>query len=273
MIQWIFLVVVLIIFFAGIRIVRPTQKALIETFGKFSRLAEPGFQWVFPLVQQIYKVNMTENMVDVAGQKIITKDDLNAEVDAVVYYKVVEPKQAIYNVDQYDEQIVSLTQTTLRNIIGKLSLNDANSKRGAINTDLENELKPQTSEWGIKIVRVELQRIDPPADVQASMNNVVMAEKQKIAAINLATAQETEADGRRRAEIKEAEGRKQASILIAEGKAKAFDLVEKSFKGNAQVLKRLEVTQASLEHNTKVVLTEKGISPTIIMDAISIKTT
>ncbi len=249
----------------GIKIIRPTEKGLVETLGKYSKTAEQGFNWIFPGIQRMIKVNITERRVDVPPQNIITKDKLNAEVDAVVYYKVQDVDKSIYKVNDFKTSVPSLARTTLRAVIGKMTLADANENRDQINVDVEKELDKQTDAWGISIIRVELQRIEPPQDVQDAMNMVVKAENEKIAAVDTATALETEADGTRRASIKKAEGKRQATILEAEGKAKAFDLVNKSFIENAQVLKKLEVTENSLKNNSKIILTEKGITPQLII--------
>lgn len=268
MIIGIIITLVVFIGFIGIKIVRPVERGLIETFGKYSRTANPGFNWIIPIVQRMIKVNTTEIRVDVEPQYIITKDKLNAEVDAVVYYKIKDISKAIYNVNNFATSVPSLARTTLRAIVGKMTLSDANENRDQINNNVETELDKQTDAWGIDIVRVELQKIEPPKDVQAAMNMVVKAENDKIAAIDTATALETESDGRRRATIKVAEGNRQGAILEAEGKAKAFKLIRESFKGEAQVLKRLEVTQASLENNSKIILTKEGINPTLLIGKI-----
>ena len=262
---WIIIGIILLVAFIGIRIVRPIEKGLIETFGKYSKTAEQGFNWIIPIVQKMVKVNITEIRVDVEPQNIITKDKLNAEVDAVVYYKIKEVSRAIYNVNNFATSVPSLARTTLRAVIGKMTLADANENRDKINLDVEKELDKQTDAWGIDIIRVELQKIEPPGDVQGAMNEVVKAENEKIAAKDRAIAMETEADGERMAAIKIAEGTKQSSILEAEGKAKAFKLVNESFVDNAQILKKLEVTQASLEKNSKVILTQDGINPTLLI--------
>ncbi|HNY89100.1 MAG TPA: SPFH domain-containing protein, partial [Methanoregulaceae archaeon] len=248
----------------GVRIVRPTHRVLIEFLGKFQRFGGPGFYWVLPGFQKLYAVNITEKMVNATRQEIITADNLNATVDAQVYFKVkddeVNVKRSQYNVYNYEEQIVNLARTTLRNIIGTLSLKSANSERSRINDELGKVLKTETQSWGIEIVRTELKEIMPPADVQDTMNKVVKAENEKIAAIDFATARETEADGLRRAAIKQAEGVKQAKILEAEGQAEAIRLVNEAadrfFIGNAQKLKSLEVTESALKTNTKIVLPE-----------------
>ena len=151
-----------------------------------------------------------------------------------------------------------MARTTLRNIIGTLTLKSANSERGKINSELHKVLMEETNSWGIEIVRTELKEIDPPKDVQETMNKVVKAENEKISAIDFASAVETVADGQKRAEIKKAEGIKQARILEAEGEAEAIHLVneaaDKCFVGNAQVLRRLEMVEKSFEHNAKIVV-------------------
>jgi len=264
-IWYIVVFIILVIFGFGVRIVRPVERGLIETLGKYSRTAEQGFQWIIPLIQRMVKVNTTEVRVDIPPQEVITKDKLNAKVDAVVYYRVRDAKKAIYNVNQYNRSVVSLARTTLRAVVGKMSLSDANEKRDVINSSVEREMsnqieKPDESKegWGIDILRVEIQEITPPSDVQEAMNNVVKAENDKIAATDFANAVETKADGDRRAEIKKAEGFKQARILEAEGKADAIKLeneaAEKFFIGNAQILKKLEVTADSLRENSKIVV-------------------
>ena len=252
----------ILVFLMGIRIVRPTHRGLIERFGKYHRFANPGFNWVLPIVESIYHINITEQMVDAEPQEIITNDNLNAKVDAQVYFKVkateTDVKSTQYNVNNYQWQIVNLARTTLRNIIGTLTLKSANSERGKINAELHKTLCEETSSWGLEIVRTELKEIDPPKDVQETMNKVVKAENEKIAAVDYATATETVADGQKRAEIKKAEGIKQARILEAEGEAEAIKLVneaaEKYFTGNAQVLRKLEAVEKSLQNNAKIVV-------------------
>lgn len=256
------IILITVVFLIGIRIVRPTQRALIERLGKYNHFAMPGFHWIIPVIDKLYRVNVTEQMVDAEPQEIITNDNLNARVDAQVYFRVKSDedsvKGSIYNVNNYKLQIVNLARTTLRNIIGTLTLKSANSERGKINSELYRTLHTETQNWGIEIVRTELKEIDPPKDVQETMNKVVKAENEKIAAIDSATAAETVADGVKRAKIKEAEGFKQSKILHAEGEAEAIRLVNeaanKYFIGNAQLLRKLEALETSLEKNAKIVI-------------------
>ena len=261
---WIWLLIGFVgfIFLTGIKIVRPTRRGLVERLGKYNHFANPGFHWLIPLVDNMYQVNITEQLVNADPQEIITNDNLNAMVDAQIYYKVkeqeVDVKNSQYNVNNVNNQIVNLSRSTLRNIIGTMSLKSANSERGRINKDLHEILIRETTHWGIDIVRAELKEIDPPKDVQDTMNKIVKAENEKIAAVDFATAAETTADGIKRAEIKKAEGVRQARILHAEGEAEAIRLVneaaDKYFVGNSQLLKRLETAQFALQNNAKIIV-------------------
>ena len=251
-------IIVFAILFYSIKIVRPVEKGVVEFLGKYSRTAEAGLNIIVPLLHKMYKINVTEQRVDIEPQSIITKDKLNAEVDGVVYFKVVDPQKSIYNVNDFRTAVPSLAKTTLRAVIGKMTLTESNENRDKINTDVEVILDKQTDPWGITVIRVELQRIEPPQDVQAAMNNVVKAENEKIAAKDIATALETKADGARRAEIKRAEGQAAAIKLKAGAEAEAIKIVneaaDKYFIGNAQLLKRLETVAEALKDNAKVVL-------------------
>lgn len=264
------IIVAVFVFLLGIRIVRPVEKGVVERLGKFQKVADQGFHWIIPFIDVMRKVNTTEQMVDAQPQEVITMDNLNAMVDAQVYFKVKRDdesvKSSLYNVNNYRVQIVALARTTLRNVIGNLSLKDANSKRGELNGQLQGTMQHETRNWGIDIVRTELKEIMPPQDVQETMNKVVKAQNEKIAAVDFATATETQADGARRAKIKEADGLAQsivlranaeaeAKIAIAKAEAEAIRLVseaaQKYFTGNAQAWKQLMVAESSLKDNAK----------------------
>ncbi len=255
-------VVLVVVARSSVRMVRPTHRGLVERLGKYNRYAGPGIHAVIPIIERMYQVDIREALVEAQPQEIITNDNLNAKVDAQVYLKVKADeenvKASVYNVTNYENQVVNLARTTLRNIIGTLSLKSANSERGKINEELRTALKTETAAWGIEILRTELKEIDPPRDVQETMNKVVKAENEKVAAIDFATATETQADGARRAEIKKAEGIRQAKILEAQGEAQAIQLVneaaDKYFVGNAQMLRKLEAVERALYQNSKVVV-------------------
>jgi len=275
---------VLIIIFAGFRTVRPIEKGIIERFGKFQRLKEAGLTWIIPSIDRMYKVNITEQMVDVLPQMVITKDKLNAEVDAVVYYQIIDVKASMYNVDNHRTQLTSLARTTLRAVIGNMTLTDANEKRSDINSKVETVLDKETNSYGVEVLRVEIQKIEPPSDVQDSMNKVVKAEQEKIAARDIATATETRADGDKRAEIKKAEGIRQGLILSAEGKSESIRLVanadadkikvvneaaQKYFVGNAQILKKIEAVEISLKDNAKILIDTNKVQ-TVVTEAAGV---
>lgn len=258
----------------SVKIVRPLEKGVVERLGKFNSLAEPGLVLLVPFVDRMIKVPTTEIRVDVAQQVAITKDNLNTVVDAIVYYKINDVQKALYAIDEYESAIPSLAQTTLRAVIGKMTLSEVNENRHVINSRLEDELDKETQAWGIDIIRVELQRIEPPGDVQQAMNNVVKAENERIAATNLSLAAEINADGLKKAAIKNAEGSAQAIELQANAQAKAIQVVneaaQKYFRGEAQVLKRLEVAEKAMSRNTKYVVPSGADVSVIISDAAGV---
>ena len=262
-----------VVFAAGIRIVRPINRGVIERLGKYNRFLKVGFNWVIPIVEKARYRNITERMTNIASQEIITKDNLNAKVELVVYHKVKNDedsvKKSYYEVEDYKTQIIMLAQTTARNVIGNMKFTEVNSQRSMLNKLLAETIDKEIENWGLKVVRVELKDITPPQSVQETMNNIIQAQNAKDAAIDFATAVETKADGARRAAIKEADGIKQANILKAEGEAQAIQLVneaaEKYFIGNAQKLRQLEMLEKALKDNTKVVITKEGINPSIII--------
>lgn len=258
----VFAVAIIVLTAVSIRIVRPTERCLKERFGKYQSFLKPGLHFLVPFVDRIVRVNVTEQMVDAKQQEVITKDNLNAMVDAQVYFKVNETEDAVknseYAVDNYFVQIIALARTTLRDIIGKLSFKEVNSMRAKLNGMLQTELNKETKSWGISVVRTELKEIEPPADVQGTMNEIIKAENTKEAATDFATAAETKADGERRAVIKVAEGNRKARILEAEGVAKSIQLeneaAQKYFKDQAVELKKLETMRDTLSSATKIII-------------------
>lgn len=269
----------------GLKIIRPTHRAAIETLGKYTGFRKSGLTFVIPIFQKLYSVNITEKLVEVEKQEVITKDNLNCNVDAQVYYKVSEDedslKKALYAVNNYESQIVQLARTTLRNVIGTKEFTTVNSDRKVLNSEIFESIQNETLKWGISILKVELKEVVPPPDVQETMNQIIKASNAKSSAIDFATAKETEADGEKRASIKRSEGIKQSRILEAEGQATAITKVAEAtakqielvntaantyFKENAVKLKQLEVTQASLQNNSKIIITEDGLSPTIVVN-------
>ncbi len=277
-----YIVIGVIIFgLLGFKVIRPTQRGVVERLGKFRKVSEQGLRWIIPFVDRMIKVNVTEIRLDVPRQSVITKDNLNLQIDAVVYFKVNEVNKALYNVNDYFTAIPSLAQTTLRSVIGELQFAEVNAQRQVINAKIEKELDTQTVAWGIEIIRVELQDVQPSKEVQMAMDKVVTAEREKEAKITQATAEKEAqrqiaesqviaAEADKRAQIERAEGASKAVLINAEAEASAIKLVnnavEETFKTNAQKFKAMEVTETTLKHNTKVVLTEKGISSSIIIN-------
>ncbi len=213
------LAVVVVIFGAmAVKIVNQYERGLVERWGKYHRLVEPGIQFIVPLMEGIKKVDMREQVMDVPPQEVITKDNVVVTVDAVIYYEVTDPIKVTYNVAQFMLASIKLAQTNLRNIIGDMELDQTLTSRERINANLKAVLDQATDVWGIRITRVEIQKIDPPVDITEAMHRQMKAERLKRATI-------LDAEGARQAEINKAEGDRQAKILRAEGEAIAIKTV------------------------------------------------
>ncbi len=198
----------------GLRIVSPYQKGVIERLGRYVRTAPPGLTLIVPFIDSIRKVDMREQVVDVPPQEVITKDNVVVTVDAIVYYEATDPVKLVYNVADFYQAATKLAQTNLRNVVGEMELDEALTSRETINTRLREVLDDATDKWGVRIVRVEIKRIDPPADVTQAMHRQMKAEREK-------RAQILEAEGMRQSKILESEGLRQSKILEAEGQAEA----------------------------------------------------
>jgi len=202
----------------GLRIVRPYEKGLIEFLGRYERTVDSGLRWVMPFVKRIIKVDMREQVVDVPPQEVITKDNVVVTVDAVIYFEATDPVKLKYNVANFVLAVTKLAQTNLRNVVGDLQLDEALTSREVINAKLREILDDATDKWGTRVVRVEIQRIEPPPDVTDAMHRQMKAERERRAVV-------TEAEGQKRSAILKAEGVKQARILEAEGQAEAIKRV------------------------------------------------
>jgi len=211
----IILLVLLVLALKGVKILRPYEKGVVERLGKYQRTVGSGLVVIMPFIEPIRKVDLREQVVDVPPQEVITKDNTVVIVDCVIFYEVVDPFNAVYNVVNFYQAITKLAQTNLRNIIGDLELDQTLTSREMINTQLREVLDEATDKWGSKVVRVEIQRIEPPKDIVEAMSKQMKAERMKRAAV-------LEAEGYKQSEIKRAEGDKQAAILEAEGKAEAI---------------------------------------------------
>jgi regulator of protease activity HflC (stomatin/prohibitin superfamily) len=221
--------VVGIAFLVGaVKIVRPYQRGLVERLGRYRATKEPGFNLIVPFVERMQLVDMREQVVDVPPQEVITADNVVVSVDAVVYYEATDPQRLIYNVADFFTAITKLAQTNLRNLIGDLELDKALTSRDRINTQLREVLDDATDKWGVRVVRVEIQRIDPPPEVVSAMHAQMRAERDRRATVTEAQgfreAAIARADGEKQSSILAAEGRRQAAILDAEGEAQAIEL-------------------------------------------------
>ncbi len=209
--------VIILIAVAGFRIVRPFEQGLIELLGKYRATVNPGLRFVIPFLQRILKVDMREQVIDVPPQEVITKDNVAVTVDAVIYFEATDPVKLKYAVGNFMLAITKLAQTNLRNVIGDLQLDEALVSREIINSKLRTILDDATDKWGTRVVRVEIQRIEPPPDVTNAMHRQMKAERDRRAAV-------TEAEGERAAAILTAEGVKEAAILTAAGRAEAVKI-------------------------------------------------
>ncbi len=227
-------VALLFIAATGFRIVRPFEQGLIEFLGKYRRTVSPGLRFVVPFVQRLLKVDMREQVVDVPPQEVITKDNVAVTVDAVIYYEATDPVKLRYAVGNFILAVTKLAQTNLRNVVGDLQLDEALVSRELINSKLRAILDDATDKWGTRVVRVEIQRIEPPPDVTDAMHRQMKAERGRRAAVTEAEGEKRsailQAEGEKRSAILQAEGVKQSAILRAEGEAEAIKRVAEADK-------------------------------------------
>jgi regulator of protease activity HflC (stomatin/prohibitin superfamily) len=263
------LVVIALLLFSGVKKVNQYEKGLVERWSAYEKTVDPGLRFIIPFVQRMFRVNMREQVIDVPPQEIITEDNVVVTIDAVIYYQVIDPKRAIYEVEDFELAIVKLAQTTLRNIVGEMSLDVCLTSREKINVELRSVLDQATDKWGTKVNRIELQRIDPPADIQQAMHKQKTAEQERRQIRLLATgrkeasAQEKEgtilkAQGDRASAILKAEGEAKSIAIVAEAQAQAIKMVSEAanqyFKENAQLNKKLDVIRDTFSQQTKIVV-------------------
>jgi len=219
----------------SVRIIRPFEKGLVERLGKYQRLLGPGLNMIIPFFDTVIKVDMREVVLDVPPQMVITKDNVNVEVDAIIYAQVTDPVRSRYEIANYIIAATKLAQTNLRNVFGEIDLDACLTSRDEINSQLRDVLDTATDKWGVKVNRVELQRIDPPVDITEAMSRQMKAERDKRATI-------LDAEATRQADITKAEGTRQSQILEAEGFAKAV-----REKADAEKYRQLTVAEGEAQ--------------------------
>src|SRR4030066_1005339 len=263
------LLVAILLLSMGMKRVNQYERGIVERFNAYEKTMDPGLRYIVAFVQRILRVNMREQVIDVPPQEIITEDNVVVTIDAVIYYQVVDARRALYEIEDFELAIVKLAQTTLRNIVGEMSLDVCLTSREKINVELRSVLDQATDKWGTKVNRIELQRIDPPADIQTAMHKQKTAEQERRQLRLLATGRKEGAEKEKQGAILKAQGAKQSAILQAEGEARAVELVAEAqakaiksvseaanlyFKDNAQGNKKLDVIRDTFSHQTKIVI-------------------
>ena len=259
---FIILIFLIITLARSVRVIKQYEKGLVIRLGKYSHTVGPGLAFLIPFIENLILVDMREKVINVQPQKVITKDNVLVIVDGVIYYRVIDPVKAEFEVQDFGLAATTLAQTSLRNIIGDKTLDVTLVARDAINTALRDVLDEATNAWGVKITRVELQKIDPPKDITDAMSKQMKAEREKRAMI-------LEAEGVRQSQILQAEGEKQSRILQAQGEAQAIQLkaqaqaqaiaqvaqaAETHFKDKAALYRQFEVLEKTLKGSTKYVI-------------------
>jgi regulator of protease activity HflC (stomatin/prohibitin superfamily) len=250
----------------SLRIINQYEKGVILRLGKYQSTADPGITFLMPFIDSMIKVDMRERVINVMPQEVITQDNVSVVVDAVIYYKVTDPVKAEFEIEDFDLAATTLAQANLRNIIGDKTLDQTLTARDVINVNLRDVLDEATDNWGVKVTRVEVQKIDPPQDIVDSMSQQMKAEREKRAAILRAEGVKQsnilEAEGKKQKDILGAEGLAQARILQANAEAEAVQKVAEAaelyFKERAQLLKKLDVSQEVLKQGTKWILPDSS---------------
>jgi regulator of protease activity HflC (stomatin/prohibitin superfamily) len=244
------------------RVVSQYEQGLVMRLGKYRATAGSGLTFLMPMIEDMIKVDMRERVINVEPQKVITKDNVSVTVDAVIYYRISDPVKATFEVQNFAYAATTLAQTNLRNLIGDKSLDETLTARDTINANLRTVLDEATNTWGVKVTRVEVQKIDPPADITEAMSRQMKAERDKRANIleaeGVKQAAILQSEGVRQSEILKAEGDAQARITRATAEAKAIEMVsnaaESFFKERAEVSKRLDVLNNVLATQTKFIV-------------------
>ena len=256
-----------------IYILRPFERGIQETLGKYSAFVMPGMGFIIPGVHVIRVRDIREHTMNIQPQSVITKDNVEIQVDGVMWVRPASDEESIkktfYNIDDWKRAVIQLAMTNLRQEFGNLTLDESLVARERIANNLRAVLNDFAEEWGLTVSKVEIMLIDPPNDIKQAMHKQKTAEQERRAMRLLATGEFEAAEQHKLAMIQRAEGERAAAIQVAQGKAEAIRLVneaaEQYFIGNAQTLKQIEMTETALRENTKVIITEHGISPTLLL--------
>ena len=262
-----------------IYVVKQYERGIVECFGQYKRFVQPGLHFQIPMVEITRIRDVREHTMDIEPQPVITKDNVEIQVDGLIWVRpgleTEDIQKTFYNIDNWKAAVMQLARTNLRQEFGELTLDESLIARDRISSNLQQVLDEMTDEWGLRVCKVEIRLIDPPNDIKAAMHKQKTAEQERRAMKLLATGKFEAAEQEKLAAIQIAEGQREAAIKVAEGKAKAIELVneaaEKYFKGNAKELKRLEMTENSLKANSKIIVTDKGISPTLLIGQLPLK--
>lgn len=259
-------------------IVRPYERGIQETLGRYSGFVGPGLGVQIPIFQLTRVRDVREHTMDIEPQAVITQDNVEIRVDGIMWVRPGTDETAIkrtfYDIDDWKKAVTNLAKTNLRQEFGDLTLDASLVARERIANNLQEVLNRFAVEWGLVVSKVEIMLIDPPDDIKAAMHKQKTAEQERRSMRLLATGEFEAAEQRKLATIQLAEGEREAAIKVAEGKAEAIRLVNESaeqyFVGNAQALKQMEMTEAALRDNSKVVITQEGITPTLLLGSIPV---
>jgi len=254
----IIILVVVVLLSMGIKKVNQYERGLVERWNAYEKTVEPGLRYILPFANRIFRVNMREQVIDVPPQEIITEDNVVVTIDAVVYYQITDPVKALYEIEDFELAIVKLAQTTLRNIVGEMSLDTCLTSREKINIELRKVLDEATDKWGTKVNRIEVQRIDPPADIQTAMHKQKTAEQERRQIRLLATGRKEASMQEREGAILKAQGEAKAIELVATAQAEAVKVISQAanqyFLENAQLNKKLDVIRDTFAQQTKIIV-------------------
>jgi regulator of protease activity HflC (stomatin/prohibitin superfamily) len=261
-----------------IYIVKQYERGIVEFFGKYNCFVEPGLHFQWPVINITRVRDVREHTMDIEPQPVITKDNVEILVDGIIWVRPglqsEDIQRTFYNIDNWKIATLQLAKTNLRQEFGELTLDESLTARDRISSNLQTNLDNMTDDWGLKVCKVEIRLIDPPDDIKKAMHKQKTAEQERRAMKLIATGKFEAAEQEKLAVIQVAEGQRESEITVAEGRAKSIKLIneaaEKYFIGNARELKRLEVTEECLKNNSKVIITEKGISPQIILGDIPV---